>query len=378
LFDAKHKAGGDMLMLDVATTDRAGTMLGLAAGDARVTGQGFTTPSSYASYFTNVGVQRTSGDSSAPLDRSTDWEVRMIEAGAIVCPRCGGATRHILYGLPDPDAFDEAERGEIELGGCLVHDLQPNARCTECHVGLRRGPEGWEVMDPPAFLLTWNPERWSWPEDHRQATITITGYGDAVTGRWSTGIRGQGIHPGDWLYLVRQGTERGIVGWAVATSEIYEDDHYADAGRTMTYGDLEWQHLLDTEDRLPVEVLQQTVPGIAWNSLKGSGVRPSPEDADALEAAWNDHVGGLTVRWGDDRMIRDLDDLMALTGGEVETHIDWFTDYDGDIWLENGAVEFSISNGPTFALDFPFTVAELYRFADEVAAEIENAEDEDE
>lgn len=200
----------------------------------------------------------------------------MIEAARTGCPRCGGAIRPIVYGMPDPETFDMAELGEIELGGCIVHDEQPHSRCADCGVTLLDTDEGLEVLDPPTFLLTWNPEQWPWPDDHRQAVITLTSYGDVVPGRWSTGIRKQGIHPGDYLYLVRQGTERGIVGWASATSEIYEDVHYAEEGKTTTYVDLEWMELYDTEDRLPTEVLKQVVPAVAWDSLMGSGV-PLPE-----------------------------------------------------------------------------------------------------
>ena len=49
----------------------------------------------------------------------------------------------ILYGLPDPETFRAAERGEIELVGCLVEDFQPKWYCRTCQerFGARRRAE---------------------------------------------------------------------------------------------------------------------------------------------------------------------------------------------------------------------------------------------
>ena len=39
---------------------------------------------------------------------------------APVCPRCGHAMVPLVYGLPGPDLFDAAQRGEVVLGGCVL------------------------------------------------------------------------------------------------------------------------------------------------------------------------------------------------------------------------------------------------------------------
>ncbi|GAA3959253.1 hypothetical protein GCM10023085_47050 [Actinomadura viridis] len=44
----------------------------------------------------------------------------MAENETTACPRCGGAAAPVLYGLPGPEMFEAAERGEIVLGGCEV------------------------------------------------------------------------------------------------------------------------------------------------------------------------------------------------------------------------------------------------------------------
>jgi hypothetical protein len=49
------------------------------------------------------------------------------------CPVCGslGAVP-IVYGYPEKEAFKAEERGEISLGGCVVHADDPVWRCRTC------------------------------------------------------------------------------------------------------------------------------------------------------------------------------------------------------------------------------------------------------
>lgn len=50
----------------------------------------------------------------------------------------------IVYGMPGPELFEAAERGEVELGGCCISDDMPMFRCDRC--GRTVGRLG-EVMD---------------------------------------------------------------------------------------------------------------------------------------------------------------------------------------------------------------------------------------
>ncbi|OLT30759.1 hypothetical protein BJF79_38230 [Actinomadura sp. CNU-125] len=53
------------------------------------------------------------------------------------CPHCGGgAPIPIVYGLPGPDLFEEAERGEVALGGCVVWEGRPLWHCSACGHGF--------------------------------------------------------------------------------------------------------------------------------------------------------------------------------------------------------------------------------------------------
>jgi hypothetical protein len=49
------------------------------------------------------------------------------------CPRCGAlAVVPIVYGMPLPELFEMAERGEVLLGGCTIWPDQPERGCVEC------------------------------------------------------------------------------------------------------------------------------------------------------------------------------------------------------------------------------------------------------
>lgn len=64
------------------------------------------------------------------------------------------------------------------------------------------------------FICTWNPLVWDWDPGEYERLIADTRRGVKRRDQWSTGSRRQGITPGDDLILLRQGRERGLVGWA--------------------------------------------------------------------------------------------------------------------------------------------------------------------
>ena len=46
------------------------------------------------------------------------------------CPSCGEVSGvRIVYGMPDVDLVDQAERGLVVLGGCMVEPDQPTWAC---------------------------------------------------------------------------------------------------------------------------------------------------------------------------------------------------------------------------------------------------------
>jgi len=50
-----------------------------------------------------------------------------------ICPSCKAKEGvDILYGMPTPESFENAERGELAIGGCVIEDNQPDRRCLKC------------------------------------------------------------------------------------------------------------------------------------------------------------------------------------------------------------------------------------------------------
>lgn len=79
-------------------------------------------------------------------------DVERAEAGRDVarCPECNRPAMPIAYGLPGPEMFEAAERGEIVLGGCMLDPDDPTHSC-ECGA-TRRGTVG-NDDDPIAFSI---------------------------------------------------------------------------------------------------------------------------------------------------------------------------------------------------------------------------------
>ena len=49
------------------------------------------------------------------------------------CPTCRQKTGvNILYGFPTEEAFEQAERNEAVLGGCMQELVAPDRQCLSC------------------------------------------------------------------------------------------------------------------------------------------------------------------------------------------------------------------------------------------------------
>ena len=50
------------------------------------------------------------------------------------CPRCREWVKPvpIVYGYPSAELFEQAERGELRLGGCMIGDESPDYACSAC------------------------------------------------------------------------------------------------------------------------------------------------------------------------------------------------------------------------------------------------------
>jgi len=65
------------------------------------------------------------------------------------CPTCGRPTVPIVYGMPGPGLFEEAERGAVVLGGCVIEFDMPTLVCNgRRHHHWRRDDSGEFVAVP--------------------------------------------------------------------------------------------------------------------------------------------------------------------------------------------------------------------------------------
>ena len=72
-----------------------------------------------------------------PRDRENSVNGRDVDGkngdSGRICPRCGSTkVVPIVYGKPTAEADEEAERGEIVLGGCCFSTKFPDRHCHDC------------------------------------------------------------------------------------------------------------------------------------------------------------------------------------------------------------------------------------------------------
>ncbi len=55
------------------------------------------------------------------------------------CEHCGATLVPIRYGMPGPEMWEAAERGEIVIGGCVIRGDDPTYGCPNCYRDLQWG-----------------------------------------------------------------------------------------------------------------------------------------------------------------------------------------------------------------------------------------------
>ena len=113
------------------------------------------------------------------------------------------------------------------------------------------------------------------------------------------GSRTSGINVGDRVFRCANGE---IVGsWQAGfSSGIVMSEHWDGSGRLTPHAEVDWDTIVDADDRLPIEVLLAEVPDGKWNTIRGGGVHLDPESASKLEEMWENHVhsmGGSRAAW---------------------------------------------------------------------------------
>jgi hypothetical protein len=189
-----------------------------------------------------------------------------------------------------------------------------------CASDQRRTPDAWQrwwrgagvsstteekptPVTTPAYLLTWNPIRYPFPELDGHAQ-TVKAGGSTVI-RWSTGNR-RSMSRGERVFLLREGPDnRGLVGVGEVDGDVVEAPHWDENerkdGRTSLLVDVRWT-ALSREPFLDLSsLIQETGDASVWSSPSG-GVALEPVVTQRLEEAWRRawarHLHGLR----DDRL----------------------------------------------------------------------------
>lgn len=76
------------------------------------------------------------------------YHARTVKKGERTsCGICGSdRVVPIVYGLPGGELYTKAERGEVELGGCVVFEDAPERRCRACGATWSRR-HGWTAAE---------------------------------------------------------------------------------------------------------------------------------------------------------------------------------------------------------------------------------------
>lgn len=142
------------------------------------------------------------------------------------------------------------------------------------------------------YLLTWNPEKWSWDNlNEMSAEVARVG---RLADRWSCGGR-KHIDPGDRVFLLRQGPDRpGLIASGWATSGVVVDDHWEDRDlkhpRKANFVQVEWDMLQPISVITRAELLRPPFDTVHWDT-QSSGIAVEPEVAKAVEQEWGRRTG---------------------------------------------------------------------------------------
>ena len=154
-----------------------------------------------------------------------------------------------------------------------------------------------------AIIVTWNASKWT-PDgrDDLPLILALQGNKNVVpfVRSWSVGAR-KAIDIGTAVFLLRLGSERGILARGETVTEIFEDEHWGDAGGVARYVLIRFHDVVSVQDRLPIESLVEKFPSFPWMNLQQSGLELRdtyfescvPGSWHSLDQAWDEHLTKL-------------------------------------------------------------------------------------
>lgn len=143
------------------------------------------------------------------------------------------------------------------------------------------------------FLFLVNPELAYDPYPDWGRWEPLIAEGKFPSSTWNTGMRRQGIVPGDRGLIVKVGREpRGLVGACIITSEIYLGPHWNPEARSVETGyvDIEMREVIDLEDPVTLDELRTVAPHVLWTPRQ-SGTRVPDIEAETVWSILFDETG---------------------------------------------------------------------------------------
>ena len=133
-----------------------------------------------------------------------------------------------------------------------------------------------------AYLLTWNPDNWNWP-DYKEK-VQAAKEGKAVIESWTSSSKQPNV--GDQVFLLK--TKVGIIGHGHVEKASYDAPHYnsekAKDGLTTNHIDVKFDWLMDeTENNyISIDLLESVFPKQTWRP-QSSGIKIKEEYINNLE-----------------------------------------------------------------------------------------------
>lgn len=136
-----------------------------------------------------------------------------------------------------------------------------------------------------AYLLTWNPENWNWP-DYKEK-VQAAKEGKAVIESWTSSSKQPNV--GDQVFLLK--TKVGIIGHGHVEKASYDAPHYnsekAKDGRTTNHIDVKFDWLMDEIENnyIPLDLLESVFSKQTWRP-QSSGIEIKEEYINDLEKVY--------------------------------------------------------------------------------------------
>jgi len=149
-----------------------------------------------------------------------------------------------------------------------------------------------------ALVLTWNPAKWVPQDEDLVFKRALAGDSHMLpfVCQWSVGNRRE-IEIGTTAFLLRQGSDKGLLGRGETVAEVFQTVHWDGSQGTARSILIRFTEFVTIQDRLPIEDLMDIAPAFPWNNLQQSGVELkdhyfeglSPSSWSLIDEAWIDH-----------------------------------------------------------------------------------------